>query len=380
MASRNFSRYFLIAILLGTTFAFFRMMKEFVVPVLLAAVFASLFYPLFRWFLRVLRGRRNLAAFLCCLVLLLVLVVPLYLVAYMVTNEAIDFYASTKVQVAEILKQGDAGPLGKLKNLGWVRRFHLEQVDWKATAKEAAATVGSGIATVIKSFVDTASRGTIQVVVTLFITLFTLFYFFRDGEAMVRRARALVPLDNDDKDALLARFSSVSRATVRGTLVIALVQGACSGLALWAFGVSSPFLWGVVATLTSIVPLVGAWVVLYPAAFYLMATGHLWQGIGLLAVTVVVIVNVDNLLRPRLVGQEAGMHDLMVFFATLGGIGMFGPMGFILGPMLAALFLSVLDIYSEEFKAELPEPAPLADAGDTSDSSGASQAGASQAG
>ncbi len=360
MAARSLSRYFLIAVLIGTAFVFFRMMKEFVVPVLLAAVFASLFYPLFLWFLRVGRGRRNLAAFLCCLVLLLVLVAPLYLVAYMVTNEAIDFYASTKVQVAQILKQGDAGPLGRIKSLDWVQRLHLERVDWQATFKERAATLGSGLATVIKTVLDKTSRGTIQVVVTLFITLFTLFYFFRDGEAIVRRVRRLVPLDEDDKNALLERFSSVSRATVRGTLLIALVQGACSGLALWAFGVGSPFLWGVVATLTSIVPLVGAWVVLYPAAFYLMATGHLWQGIGLLAVTVVVIVNVDNLLRPRLVGAEAGMHDLMVFFATLGGIGMFGPMGFILGPMIAALFLSILDIYSEEFKEDLPKADPPA--------------------
>jgi len=360
MGEPRLSRSFFIAILLGTTFLFFRMMKEFVVPVLLAAVFASLFHPMFRWFLRKLRGRRNLAAILCCVVLLLVLVVPLYLVAYMVTNEAIDFYSSTKLQVQEMIQQGDAGPLGKLKDLGWVKRFHLQELDWKATFKGTAATVGSGVATALKSFVDKTSRGTISVVVTLFVTLFTLFYFFRDGERMVARIRALVPLDDDYKDALVDRFSSVSRATVRGTLVIALVQGTLSGLALWAFGVGSPFLWGVVATLTSIVPLVGAWVVLYPAAFYLMATGHLWQGVGLLAVTVVVIVNVDNLLRPRLVGAEAGMHDLMVFFATLGGIGMFGPMGFILGPMLAALFLSVLDIYSEEFKADLPPPPPEA--------------------
>ena len=119
----------------------------------------------------------------------------------------------------------------------------------------------------------------------------------------------------------------MARATVKGTLLIALVQGTLSGLTLWIFGVGSPFLWGVVATLLSIIPLVGAWLVLYPAAFIQIATGHVWQGVGILLVTVVVIVNVDNLLRPRLVGQEAGMHDLMVFFSTLGGIGMFGADG-----------------------------------------------------
>jgi predicted PurR-regulated permease PerM len=114
----------------------------------------------------------------------------------------------------------------------------------------------------------------------------------------------------------------------------------------------------VVATLMSIIPLVGAWVVLYPAAFFQLATGHIWQGLGILLVTVIVIVNVDNLMRPRLVGQEAGMHDLMVFFSTLGGISMFGPMGFIIGPMIAALFLSVLDIYSAEYRDHLDGTLP----------------------
>ena len=113
------------------------------------------------------------------------------------------------------------------------------------------------------------------------------------------------------------------------------------------------------ATLLSVIPLVGAWLVLYPAAFVQILTGHLWQGIGILIVTILVIVNVDNLMRPRLVGQETGMHDLMVFFSTLGGISMFGPTGFIIGPMVAALFLSVLDIYSAEFRDHLDGTLPL---------------------
>jgi predicted PurR-regulated permease PerM len=214
--------------------------------------------------------------------------------------------------------------------------------------------------------VNRTSRGTLEFVVLLFITLFTLFYFFRDGPRMVRKLRSLVPLDREYKNALIGRFTSVARATVKGTLLIALVQGTLSGLTLWIFGVGSPFLWGVVATLFSIIPLVGAWLVLYPAAAIQAIQGNYWQAIGIAVVTIVVIVNVDNLLRPRLVGQETGMHDLMVFFSTLGGIGLFGATGFILGPMVAALFLALLDIYSREFKDDLDttavtligEPAP----------------------
>lgn len=365
---RNLSRNFFVAILIGTTFVFFWMMKEFLIPVALAAVFASLFYPLFRRLTRAFGGRRTVAALVCCVLLFLVLVIPLYLVAQMVANEAADFYRTAQIRAKEIVQQGEAGPIGALHRSRWARQLGLDTFDWRASLKEGASTIGG----VLAAIVNKASRGTIQVIVILFMTLFTLFYFFRDGERIVRRVGLLIPLEPEYKQAIAQRFASVSRATVRGTLVIALIQGTLSGLTLWIFGAGSPFLWGVVATLTSIVPLVGAWVVLYPAAFYMMATGQVWQGVGILIVTVVLIVNIDNVLRPRLVGAEVGMHDLMVFFSTLGGIGLFGPMGFILGPMIAALFLSILDIYSEKFKVDLDQrrsrlvlPSGLAEANDT---------------
>ena len=149
-------------------------------------------------------------------------------------------------------------------------------------------------------------------------------------------------------------------------MLIALIQGFLAGLTLWIFGVDSAILWGVVAILFSIVPMVGAWLVLYPAALIQLISGHVWQGVGIILVTTLFISHVDNLLRPRLVGQEAGMHDLMVFFSTLGGIGLFGAVGFIVGPVIAAHFLSVLDIYSTKFAAELRKGPAIVLPGDPS--------------
>jgi predicted PurR-regulated permease PerM len=348
MNDKKLSRYFFIAVLLGTALLFFRMVQLFFLPVLLAAVFATLFYPLYLWLLKALRGRKTLAAFLCCLMLLLVLIVPLYLVAEMVTREAIDFYRSAQANFGGIGQKLQAA-LARLRGLPLARDLNLDQFDWSATIRNTASSAGSLAAKVINK----TSRGTIQILILLFTTLFTMFYFFRDGRDLLRRVRALIPLDREHKNAIATRFSAVARATVKGTLVIALVQGTLSGLTLWIFGVGSPFLWGVVATFLAVIPLMGSWLVLYPAALFQILTGHLWQGIGILLMTVIVIVNIDNLLRPRLVGQETGMHDLMVFFSTLGGISMFGPMGFIVGPMIAALFLSLLDIYSAEFREDL---------------------------
>jgi predicted PurR-regulated permease PerM len=355
MIDKKLSRYFFIAVLLGTSVIFFRMVKIFFVPVLLAAVFATLFYPMYERFLLAFRGRKTLAAFFCCLILLMVLIVPLYIVADLVTREAIDFYHTFQDRIGAFLQAGAAGPLGRLRTLPVLRDLGLNRIDWPSIVQNVASSAGSLAAVLIRK----TSQGTIQILILLFTTLFTMFYFFRDGKDLLRRVRFLIPLDREYKNAIAARFSSVARATVKGTLLIALVQGTLSGLTLWIFGVGSPILWGVVATLMSIVPLVGAWLVLYPAAFIQIATGNLWQGIAILLVTVIVIVNVDNLMRPRLVGQETGMHDLMVFFSTLGGISMFGPMGFIIGPMIAALFLSVLDIYSAEFKDNLDGTLPL---------------------
>lgn len=346
---KKLSRWFFIAALVLTTILFFRMVQAFLVPIALAAVFATLFDPLYQAFLRTFRGRRSLAAFFCCLILFLGLILPLYGVAHLMTLEAIQFYQSIEDDVARFVQGGDAELIARIKSVPWLSRLPLEEFNWRENLQSAAANV----ARVMTNLINRTSRGTLEFVVLLFITLFTLFYFFRDGRTMVRRLRFLIPLDREYKNALIGRFTSVARATVKGTLLIALVQGTLSGLTLWIFGVGSPFLWGVVATLFSIIPLVGAWMILYPAAIIQAIQGDYGQAIGIAVVTLVVIVNVDNLLRPRLVGQETGMHDLMVFFSTLGGISLFGPTGFILGPMVAALFLALLDIYSQEFKDDL---------------------------
>jgi predicted PurR-regulated permease PerM len=356
MNQKTLSRYFFIAILIGATATFLYMVRMFVVPILLAAVFTTLFYPMFEWFMRKFRGRRTIAAFVCCVLLLLAVILPILGVANLVTLEAIDVYHTAEAKLSEIMAKGGEGPFGQLRKSPWFRQWGLDKVNWKASLQDAASTAGSFLAVVINK----TSRGTLQGVILLFTTLFTMFYFFRDGKTLLRKLRYLIPLEREYKNAIAARFSSVARATVKGTLLIALVQGTLAGLTLWIFGVGSPFLWGVVATFFAIIPLVGAWLVLYPAAFIQMATGHIGQGIGILVVTVLVIVNVDNLMRPRLVGQETGMHDLMVFFSTLGGIAMFGAMGFIIGPMIAALFLTMLDIYSEEFKEDLDGTMTLA--------------------
>jgi predicted PurR-regulated permease PerM len=345
---------FLLTLVLVTAVLFFWMVRMFFVPVLLAAVFATLFHPLYRGLLRASRGYRAIASLIACVVLLIGLLLPLYFVVDRVTREALDLWANLDVHVARLARQA-RGFLEWAGGLPGVPEIDVDEIDWTAVVREGAGTATGMVATVVRR----TSRGTLQVVLTVFVTLFTMFYFFIDGRRLVERVRYLVPLDPRYEDAIVARFVSVARASVKGTLVIALVQGAIGGVTLALCGVEAAVLWGVVMVVLSIIPVIGAWLVMYPAAIVQMMLGNFWQGIAILLVTVVVIVNVDNVLRPRLVGQESGLHDLLIFFSVLGGFVTFGAMGFIVGPVIAAFFVAVLDAYAQEFAHRLGPLVPF---------------------
>ena len=170
--------------------------------------------------------------------------------------------------------------------------------------------------------------------------LYVLFFFLRDGQALVRRLRDAVPLDADVKRSLATKFATVIRATVKGNIVVAMVQGALGGLIFWLLGLHAPVLWGVLMVFLSLLPAVGAAVVWFPVAVYLLVSGEVWQGGVLMAYGVLVIGLVDNLLRPMLVGKDTRMPDYLVLLATLGGIAVFGINGFVIGPVIAAMFLT----------------------------------------
>ncbi|MDZ7263978.1 MAG: AI-2E family transporter [candidate division KSB1 bacterium] len=343
------SRYLLLVVLIGIGVLFFLMVKMFLVPAILAAVFSGLFYPFYKWLLRLFRDKKGISAFICCLILFLGLLIPIYLVANMVSREAIWFYNSAEDVVREIAAQGDSGALGQIKEMELVKRLHLDRIDWQAELGDLAKRLASILGTVINK----ASKGTFQLVTNLFLTFFAMFYFFRDGDRLIERLKYLSPLADKYEDRLIKRFIEVSKATIKGTLLIGMLKGTLGALTFWIFGIHAAALWGVVMVILSVIPMVGFGLVMYPAAVIMIVIGNVWQGIVMLLIGAVIIAQIDNVLGPRLVAREAGMHDLLIFFSTLGGISLFGVMGFIIGPIIAALFVTVLDIYSIEFKTQL---------------------------
>jgi predicted PurR-regulated permease PerM len=197
-----------------------------------------------------------------------------------------------------------------------------------------------------------------------FLMLYLLFFFLRDGRALLNAMVQALPLGDVRERRLLNKFAEVARATIKGTLVIGLVQGAMGGILFWVLGIEAAVLWGVVMGLLSLLPAVGAALVWIPAAALLIASGELLKGVVLLVGGTVLIGLADNVLRPLLVGRDTEMPDYLILVSTLGGLALFGLSGVIIGPIVAALFLVVWDMFATEY-AEAASDRPAVSAATT---------------
>ncbi len=340
----------MLLLLMVVTVLFYDIMKAFFLPLVLSAVFTTLFYPLYRRVNRLLGRRRGLASFLLCLLIVLVLLIPLYFVGAEVVKQAAAFYGAADQFIRTTLTDTDLHLIQELKSSRWFQWVEWDAVladfQWQKSLSQALSTSGKLASTIAnRTYTSLFSTG-----MTLFIILYSMFFFFKDGEALVRRVRYLSPLRDKYEEELIRRFGDISRATIRGTLVIGLIQGIAGTVTFIIFGIPGWILWGVVMLILSVIPLVGIFLVMVPVAVYQFFLGKFAAGIIILFVAVVVNYAVDYLLRPGLVGKQSKMHDLLIFFSTLGGLTAFGIMGFIIGPLIAMFFITLLDIYGDEFK------------------------------
>ena len=329
-------------LLLGVTVAFAWILLPFYGTVLWGAIIALLFSPLNRWLLPRMGNRRNLAALTTLLVALFMVVLPTVLVAVSLTREATQLFArvaSGELRPAETLRRlFDSLPSWLTDTLG---RFGLGDFDLLQSRIGQLLTQGSQL---IAAKTLNIGQDLLGLVVSLFIALYLAYFLIRDGASLMRSIRTAIPLPPDDKQALLQQFGTVLRATVKGNLVVAIVQGALGGLAFWFIGIHAALLWAVLMAVLSLLPAVGAGLVWGPVAIWLFATGQTWAAVGLVIYGMLVIGLVDNLLRPLLVGKDTGMPDYLVLISTVGGIAVMGINGFVIGPVVAAMFVAVWNI------------------------------------
>ncbi|MDD2091117.1 AI-2E family transporter [Pseudomonas guariconensis] len=342
----------LTVLLALVTIAFLWILLPFYGAVFWAVILAILFSPLQRDLMLRLGGRRNLAAALTLLVCLLIAILPVIIIGTLLVQEGASLYQRIEKGELDI-----AGHLEGFKSLlpafvqNALERLGMGDLEGLRDKITKWATQGSQF---LAGQAFSFGQGTFDFLVSFGIMLYLLFFFLREGGELARKVRLAVPLPEQQKRRLQLKFSRVVRATVKGNLLVAITQGALGGLIFWVLGIPSALVWGVLMAFLSLLPAVGAGIVWAPVAVYFLATGAILPGVVLIAFGVLVIGLVDNLLRPILVGKDTKMPDYLILISTLGGLAVFGLNGFVIGPLIAALFMSSWAIFTSRLQVQLP--------------------------
>ena len=340
----SFESKFFVLLLVVVSLGFLWVLSPFYGAVFWGAVFAIVFSPLHARLLKTMPTRRTLTAALALLCILLLVILPLGLLSALLVQEAGLVFQRMQS--------------GELSFSLYFQQIYAALPDW-ATALLGrfgltdVALVQDRIATSLKQgsqFFATQAfnigQNTFDFLMGFFIMLYLLFFFLRDGSALGRRMTDTLPLEGDIKRDLSGKFITVIRATVKGNIVVAMVQGALGGLIFWILDIHAPVLWGTLMAFLSLLPAIGAAIVWLPVAIYFLVTGAVLNGLLLAAFGVLVIGLVDNVLRPLLVGKDTKLPDYLVLMSTIGGMALFGLNGFVIGPVIAAMFVAAWDLFS----------------------------------
>lgn len=365
----------LLALVLLISALFLDMIRQFLMPMFMAGIFSAIVSPAHRWLTEKIGGRENLASILVVVGIVVLVLAPLSILIGVVVGQAISVSQSVTPWVQSFINEPTAitAYMEKLP-------YYHEILPYRAVIIEKAGLVVGNISTFLINSLSEVTMLTVNAVFSSIIMLYVMFYFLTMGEVLLVKILYFLPLHDRDERRLLRRFTSVTKATLKGTLIIGAVQGFICGLAFAFAGIQGPVFWGTVMAVMSIIPAFGTAIVWIPALIILALKGQ-FVGVAILAVLCGAVAgNLDNVLRPRLVGKDTEMHDLFVLFGTLGGISMFGILGIILGPIVAALFITIWEIYGKAFEAYLPDVGPLFNHGLTREDEAETASGAGESG
>lgn len=337
-----------IIMLLAVSVAFALVLKPFWMSIFWACAVAVIFYPLQRKLQSLLGDKPNRTALLTLLIAVVIVVIPVLGIAYSFVQEGVLFYQ--KVDSGEI-KPGQF--LEKIETAfpfipELLERLGVETENLRAKLSEFALSASRTLAQQALA----VGQNTFSFVISVALMIYLTFFLLRDGHLLVNLLVRALPLGDQRERELFGKFAEVTRATVKGNIVVAIVQGALGGIIFAILGIPGALLWGVVMAFLSLIPAVGAGIVWLPVAVYLLATGSLWEGVTLIIYGAVVIGLADNILRPLLVGRDTKLPDYIVLFSTLGGLALFGITGFVIGPLVAALFMAFWAIFMREFNVD----------------------------
>ena len=343
----------LLSLVVLISVVFLTMIHQFLMPLFMAGLMSAMALPAHDWLTKKLNGRENVASILIIIGIVLLVLSPLSLLITVVVAQAIAVGQSVTPWVQSFIAEPS------------ILSEYLEKIPYYEEILPYRDVIigkaGELVGTMSSFLIDSLSSVTKLTINALFgsvIMLYIMFYFLTMGDKLLEKILYFLPLKDEDEQVLLNRFTSVTRATIKGTLIIGLMQGTICGTAFAIAGIKGPVFWGTVMAVMSVIPAFGTAIVWGPAMVILALLGD-FAGVVILGVLCgAVSGNLDNLVRPRLVGKDTEMHDLFVLFGTLGGIAMFGILGIIIGPIIAALFITIWEIYGSVFREYLPEVGP----------------------
>jgi len=344
------NRFVLLLLAIFISAIFLSMIRSFIMAIFLAGIFSALARPLYIRFERWYGGRRAPASLSTLVLIVIVVILPLGVLMGIVTAQAIKVGQTVTPWVQEQIAQP-----GEFHKLLSSLPFYEKLAPYSETIWRKAGELIGTMSHFLISRLSMATLGAVNLLFMAFAMLYTMFFFLMDGDKLLHKILYYLPLHDQDERRMLDKFTSVTRATLKGTAVIGILQGGLAGIAFWVVGIPSSVFWGTIMAVLSIIPGIGTALVWGPAVIILAAGGDFLKAGGLGLFCALFIGSIDNLLRPILVGKDTQMHELMIFFGTLGGIFMFGIMGMFIGPIVAALFVTIWEIYGVAFKDILPQ-------------------------
>jgi predicted PurR-regulated permease PerM len=332
-----------MALVLLVTVSFFLLIKDFLLACFWAIILAVVFDPTYQRFRQYYKNSEKMPLFLTMLLIILVFVIPLFTITLMVTEESTDYY--NKIQSGEINPQRYfQNTLALLPGFPHIQGISVEQI---------SSSIGKAFEQAVRYVaqqVPALTQNLLNLIVQVALAFYILFFLLRDGHQLMRKFISLIPIGDRIEIELFERFTSVARATVKGGLIVAVIQGCIGGILFWFVGIPAAFLWGMLMIILSLLP-IGSALVWAPAAVVLFLQGQTVNAVIVLAVGVLAIGLIDNFLRPRLIGKDSKMSDYLVMVSTLGGLAWFSLTGFVLGPIIAALFVTCWEILGKDSQA-----------------------------
>lgn len=337
-------RGFLLVLVIGTTIAFAWLIGPFVGAILWGVIAAILFAPLNSRLLRNMPKHRNVAALITLLTIVIVVIVPALLLGAALLGQAATVYAriqSGDIDLGRSFFEAERHLPVVVQR--WLADLGLNDFD------AVRAKISQGFASSFRAVATQAlsvGRSAFAFILSLGVMLYLAFFLLRDGALLVAQFERCLPLAGDQRQFLVAKFGAVVHATIKGSGIVAILQGTIGGLVFWSLGIEAPLLWGVAMGIFSLFPAIGTGLIWVPVALYLLAVGEIWHGLTLLLCGLFIIGTIDNIVRPILVGRDARLPDYIVLITTLGGFELMGFNGFVIGPVIAALFLAVWQFFA----------------------------------